>query len=162
MLLTAAARAMGNYRHAKLVLVGTGVNRQNPTLVGLVDALGLRDRVLLCGAREDIPAVYAAVDIAVSASRAESFPNSIAEAMASGLPCIATDVGDVRAIVGNAGIVVPPGDAAAFAAGLERMLMATPKERRAVGLAARERIRSNYTLSDMVDRYFTCFNKLIR
>ena len=67
-----------------------------------------------------MPAVCNALDVLASSSITEGFPNVIAEAMACGVPCVVTDVRDSRNIVGEFGIVVPPGDSDALAAGLCR------------------------------------------
>lgn len=71
-----------------------------------------------------MPAVYNALDIVCSSSYGgEGFPNEIGEAMACGVPCVVTDVGDLAKIVGDKGIVVPTGDPHMLAKGLETMLL---------------------------------------
>jgi len=72
--------------------------------------------------RADMPAVYNAFDVLCSPSVWEGFPNSVAEAMACGVPCVVTDVGDSAAVVGDTGIVVPPGDPDRLAAGITELL----------------------------------------
>ena len=71
------------------------------------------------GFRSDMPDVYNALDVLCSASLWEGFPNTVAEAMACGVPCVVTDVGASREVVGDTGIVVPAGDVTRMAAALE-------------------------------------------
>jgi glycosyltransferase involved in cell wall biosynthesis len=99
------------------------------------------------GIRSDMPSIYAAADIAVSASAfGEGFSNAIAEAMASGVPVISTDVGDARAIVNGTGIIVPPRDPTQMADSIASMLGEMPDGLRSRGSGSRDRILTNYSL----------------
>jgi glycosyltransferase involved in cell wall biosynthesis len=101
--------------------------------------LGLADRVRFLGARHDVPALLAASDVYVSGSWFEGMSLAMLEAMAQGLPVIATDVGDGRTLVdASTGVLVAPGDIAALAAAM-RLLGADPSARAARGSAARRR-----------------------
>jgi glycosyltransferase involved in cell wall biosynthesis len=103
--------------------------------------------LIALGERGDVPRLLNAFDIFVSASAfGEGFSNVIAEAMATGLPVVATDVGDARRIVGDAGIIVPPGDAAALAQAI-KALAADPDRRRALGRRARARVETEFALA---------------
>jgi len=97
-------------------------------------------RVELLGPRRDVADVLAQCDVFVLSSRSEGFPVSILEAMAAGLPVVATDVGGVgEAVVdGETGFLVPPGEAQALAAVLER-LVGDPELRLRLGAAGRDR-----------------------
>jgi glycosyltransferase involved in cell wall biosynthesis len=98
-----------------------------------------------------MPALYAAADCVLSTSAfGEGFPNVIAEGMAAGLPAVATDVGDTRLIVGDAGIVVRPRDAAALAAALDAIAGAGPGERALRAGTARTRIEQRFSLARCV------------
>lgn len=102
------------------------------------------------GLRADMPALFAAADAVLSTSAfGEGFSNVLAEGMASGLPAVATDVGDARPILGATGMVAPPRDPPALAAALKR-LAAAPDERRALGAAARARIEERFALARCV------------
>jgi glycosyltransferase involved in cell wall biosynthesis len=85
----------------------------------------------------------------------------IGEAMACGVPCVATDVGDSALMVGETGRVVPPGDPVALAAAIESLLALPDAERHALGAAARERICTDYALPVIADRYQTLYSALI-
>jgi glycosyltransferase involved in cell wall biosynthesis len=98
-----------------------------------------------------MPAAYNALDICCSSSYGEATSNAIAEAMACGVPCVATDVGDSKLIVGETGVLVPPKNPEALSAGLAVMaerLNESPQLYRAV----RERIESQLSLTALVCR----------
>lgn len=138
---------------AVYVLSGAGLNEGNTELMALVRSLGLRQRVRLCGRRDDMPALNAALDIASSSSWGEAFPNVIGEAMACEVPCVATDVGDVREIMGDTGIVVPARDPQALCHGWEELAALSISDRRALGKRARQRILQRYSLGSMASQY---------
>lgn len=119
-----------------LVIWGEGPLRRE--LTAIRDSLGLSERISLPGRTEDVWAALASVDLFVLPSRYEGFPNALCEAMASGLPVIATDCPEgPRAIVidGVDGLLVPPEDVDALAAALDRLLSA-PDERARLAAAA--------------------------
>jgi len=107
--------------------------------------LGLNGSLIWTGARSDMPAVYSALDIVTSSSSfGEGFPNVIGEAMACGVPCVVTDVGDSAIIVGKTGIVVPPEDPQALADGWRSMLKLLNDKSYSIKEMARARIVSRY------------------
>jgi glycosyltransferase involved in cell wall biosynthesis len=145
----------------RCILVGSGMDRGNGVLVSLVDQLGLAECVLLAGPRDDIPAVMNALDLHVLSSAGEAFPNTVAEAMACGTPCVVTDVGDAALIVGRTGWVVSPRDAPALAQAVEKALSALSALGRAeVGRKCRARIEENFRLEKMVDAYRALWRNL--
>jgi glycosyltransferase involved in cell wall biosynthesis len=129
----------------RAVLVGRGTE-------ALAIPAALAGRVAALGPRDDVAALTPGFDIACLASRfGEGFPNVLGEAMACGVACVTTDVGDASAIVGEAGVVVPPGDPAALAEALSA-LAADPDRRRALGAAGRARVLADYALPSVAAR----------
>ncbi len=109
------------------------------------------------GQRSDMPAIYAAADFAISTSAfGEGFPNVIAEAMAAGLPVVATDVGDSRWIVGSTGLVVPPRDPHGMAAAVRALASEPGTARRERGQRCRAQIEYEFSL----DRAVAAFDSL--
>lgn len=148
--LQAAAYLVSAYPAARFVCVGGGSTAYLAELQESAAALGIAERVIWAGPHDDMPAVYAALDVACSASIGEGFPNVIAEAMACETPCAATDVGDAALIVGSSGAMAPPHDPVALAGALGSLLRLAAEERRAMGQAARQRIVERYSLESML------------
>lgn len=117
------------------------------------DALAPTKGLVALGERDDVPALLNALDLFVSVSSfGEGFSNVIAEAMATGVPVVATDVGDARRIVGIAGRIVPPDDAEALAAAVADM-RDDPQTRRAMGKAGRARIEQEFSLRRCIEAF---------
>jgi glycosyltransferase involved in cell wall biosynthesis len=94
-----------------------------------------------------------ALDIATSSSIVEGFPNVVGEAMASGVPCVVTDVGDCALIVGDSGRVMAPRHPEALAAAWAELLELPDGERLALGAKARERVKDNFSIGSVVAAY---------
>jgi glycosyltransferase involved in cell wall biosynthesis len=140
-------------RHPEAVLVGVGRE---------LDRFGAtQGRCVLLGQRGDVPRLMRAFDVLCLSSRVEGFPNVLGEAMASGVPCVTTDVGDARAIVAETGWVVPPRDSAALAEALGRALAASREERESRGRAARTRIETEFAITAIVSRYVTLYGSIL-
>jgi glycosyltransferase involved in cell wall biosynthesis len=156
---SAFARVAGD---ARLLLAGKGTEPGNHKLSSQIHLGGLGpEQVIRLGDRRDTHRIIAALDILVLGSAfGEGFPNALGEAMACGVPSVATDVGDNAAIIGACGRVAPPRDAQALAEATSQLLTLSSDERRALGLRARERIQKDYSLSTMVKRYSEVYSHL--
>lgn len=160
--LQAAAALAGAHPAVRFLLVGKGVDANEPALARVIAERGLQPNVLLLGERSDMPELTAALDVACSASaRGEGFANVIGEAMACGVPCVVTDVGDSARIVGATGIVVPARDPDALARALGELLGAGPARRHELGVAARRRIETDYSLPAIAERYLALYRQQI-
>lgn len=137
-------------------LIGSGMDGKNTELASSIDALGLSKRVSLLGARSDIPNAMSALELHVLSSRIEGFPNVLAEAMASGTPCVSTDVGDAEWIIAGNGWLVPKEDADALAYAIGDALTElreSPERWQKRQSDCRRYVRSKYGLKTMVDAY---------
>jgi len=146
--LEAAALLAKERKDVRFVIVGDGPDTYREQLRLLSQELGLTERLIWAGARENMPAVYNALDIVCSSSYSEGFGLTVAEAMGCGVPCVVTDVGDSARIVGEEGIVVPPGDPLKLADGLKTMLL---KLHDIKPQLLRERIMSRFSIENMVE-----------
>lgn len=160
--LEAAALLSKSSPHVVFVLCGDGVTWENQELANLVDAYGLRSRVRLLGRHDDMPGLLPVFDIATSASICgEGFSNTVGEAMACGVPCVVTDVGDSALVVADAGVVVAPRDAEALAEGWQRLLALGEDERDNWSQRARARIEDHFSLPVIVDQYQDLFSEVL-
>ena len=141
----------------RLVLVGDGPLR--PALEQKVRDMGLATQVWFAGARNDVPAVLRRLDLFVLPSLAEGISNTILEAMASGLPVVATAVGGTPEIVsdGRTGTLVPPADAGEMARAMGRYA-ADRDLAQCHGREARARLENEFSLSEMVNRYLAVYD----
>jgi len=151
--LQAMSLLAARYGRLRFVCVGDGTPTYSASLKQLAASLGLEDRLVWSEARDDMPAVYSALDVATSCSSfGEGFSNTIAEAMACGVPCVVTDVGDSLLIVGELSRGVAPGDKHALAAAISRLIDMPEDQRRKLGEACRARVISEFGIERMVRR----------
>jgi glycosyltransferase involved in cell wall biosynthesis len=142
------------------VAAGSGVESA-PAITRLLDDLELRGHVHLLPEQTDASRFLAALDVAVSSSYGEAFPNVVGEAMACGTPCVVTDVGDSARIVGDAGVIVEARHPAALAAGITRILELTAAARESLGSSARARIISEFSIDRVAARYDLLYANLM-
>jgi glycosyltransferase involved in cell wall biosynthesis len=144
----------------RFIFAGRNLDRKNPAIGNLVRDLGISDRCHLLGERSDIAAIYRTFDVFLSTSLSEGLPNCIGEAMATAVPCAATDVGDTRDLIGNTGLVFPPHDIDAATAACVDLIGRTQVERDQLGNAARQRIESMYAIKAESSAYARLYREL--
>ena len=159
--LHAAMEVMHQYVDVHCLLVGRNVNLENPVLADIVP-IDLISRFHFVGERSDVPDLMRAMDIFCLSSCSEAFPNVLGEAMALGVPCVATDVGDSRDIIGDTGIIVSPADSRPLASCLAKMLEKSGEQRSTLGRMARARVVDRYALPNIVAQYQTVYERLVR
>lgn len=142
-------------------MVGRGLDGSNEALMRGIEACGLAQRFVLAGERKDVPICLSAIDVFCLHSRNEGFPNVLAEAMAMGLPCVTTDVGDAAMLLGDCGHVVPKQDAAALAQGVARLLQLDPAARQALGRRARARVLAQFTIATTRAGFEAVYQRLL-
>lgn len=160
-LLAAIAQVMLTRPHVHVVLVGSGLESSNPELADALSLLPL-DRLHLLGDRDDVEKLMVSFDIFCLSSWSEAFPNVLGEAMACGIPCVATDVGDARAVLGKVGLIVPPKSPAALAVALLQVVDMPSDALAALSRAARARIFCYYGLQATAKRYLNIYRDLQR
>lgn len=161
-LFEALGRLRASGRPVHVLLAGTGMSLDNPGLAASLAAAGLADTCSCLGERHDVEQLMAGLDAFVLPSvHGEAFPLVLGEAMATEVPCIATDVGDCRLILGETGEVVAPGDAPALAAALDRMLSLAPEARARMGRLARQRIERHFSIDAMGKAYEDLYRSLL-
>lgn len=137
----------------KLLMIGTDLDNNNLELKDLIQKNNLNGNIILLGRKDNIPDFLSAADIYVSSSLGESFSNAIGEAMACGLPCVVTDVGDSRDIIGDSGIAVKSQDYIELSSAINELMNSNNfnllKER------ARKRVKDNYSINYIVKKYET-------
>ena len=143
-----------------LIAVGKNVDENNKNLKESIPDKVPHERYALLGETRNMPKFYSALDLFLSSSEwGEGFPNVVAEAMASGVMCVGTDVGETRRLIGDAGIVVPPSNPTALADGIINILMLSERRRRERGIQAAKKIEIEYGISKVGDRYLELYKK---
>jgi glycosyltransferase involved in cell wall biosynthesis len=158
--LTAIALLRRRFPQLHAVLAGRGMDGRNPDLLRLTAELGLNSQLHLLGERRDVPDLMNSFDICcLSSCFGESGPTVLIEAMACGVPCVATDVGDSAYIIGDTGLVVRRQDPEALAATCTRLL---EQDRQLLGCRARKRAQELFSVGAMVRRYEDIYGELCR
>jgi len=142
--------------NVRFVMIGNNLDPQNQALAKEIQSFaGLSKKMLLLGGQRDIPALMNGLDVlCMTSSFGEGFPNVLGEAMACGINCVATDVGDAAEIVNNMGYVAPIGDAKEIAKGILELLK-NPKNDDQL----RQHILRNYSLQKMTADYGAFYNQ---
>jgi len=147
--LRAMARLAKEWPEARFVCVGGGPEAYLASLKELAQSLGLQDRLIWAGVSQSMPSAYNALSVLVLSSADEGFPNALGEAMACGIPCVATRVGDAEILIGDTGLTTEVGDDSAIAAAVSTLLREPPEARAHRTAAARTRICSTFSVESL-------------
>ncbi len=161
-LLEAAIQATASVTSLRFLLIGRMQEPTTSALTAFCRRTDLGDRVAFLGARSDVADLLSAMDIFCLPSLSEGMPNSVLEAMAAGLPVVATEVGGTPEVVvdGETGCLVPPRDPSALAAALVR-LAGDPQLRTQMGRAGLARVSAHFTLHQMLARYENLYRSVL-
>jgi glycosyltransferase involved in cell wall biosynthesis len=156
--LRAAAQVLAELPSTRFVVVGEGPDRDK--LESLIDELKIRAGVSMLGRRNDMPSVYASLDIMASSSRTEGLPMAILEGMASSLPLVATAVGEVPTLVldGRTGVLIPAENVEVLSSEIVKLLR-NPAEQKRLGTAARRLIQDEYSADRMTADYLRVYQE---
>ena len=153
--LRAAGKLLQDDADLHLVLAGRNLGPDNPVLTDLYANLP-KQRCHVLGERSDIPALLSTIDIlCLSSAWGEGFPNVLGEAMASGIPCVATDIGDCAHIVGETGKIVKARDPVGLVNAVQDLF-----ENPQAGPLARNRITQNFSMDRMIRTYRKLYQSL--
>ena len=144
--LRAAVRLRQEWPAARFVCIGNGPADYTDSLKALAKTLGIADRLLWPGVCDQMNAAYNALSLLILSSTDEGFPNVVGEAMACGIPCVATRVGDAALLLGDTGVVTDVADDVAIAGAVSSILRESPEARAGRARAARSRICSTFSV----------------
>ena len=143
------------------LMVGKGLNNENHELTRMVENNNTLDSFLFMGESNNVNKYLAVMDIYCMSSSKEGFPNVVCEAMAMQVPCVTTNAGDAKNIVGDTGIVVPIKDSSALAIGLKTMINYDTKKKLKLGKLARARIGRNYSIEKTLNQYEELYREVV-
>ena len=156
----AAGLVAQDHPEVRFLMVGRELTSDNAVLMHWIQQTGCADRFVLLGERADVAVCLSAMDIFGLSSRTEGFPNVVGEAMAMGVPCVVTDVGDAAMLVADTGVVVPKEDSSALALGLGQLLTLEADVLHAQGQMARQRIVAEFTIMRARDRFEAVYQRV--
>jgi glycosyltransferase involved in cell wall biosynthesis len=160
-LLSAFALILDKNPNSVLVCCGNDVTLENKVISEQVQKLNISSNVILLGYRNDTPNLYNAFDAYVSSSLGEGFSNSIGEAMSSSVPCIVTNVGDSKSIVGNTGWTVDAGCSVKLAEGMSKAVSMSLTDLSRKGFFARQRVLKSFSIKSIVQSFEHFYLKLL-
>lgn len=159
--LNAAKLVLQTYPNCLFVIAGDGELRES--LEREAEKLGICEQMKFLGFRQDLPEIYADLDIVALSSLNEGLPVALIEAMSSGKPVVATKVGGVGDLVqhGQSGFLAPPKDSAALAEAMKRMLALSPAERIKMGQAGQDSVYPKYHISTLTANIEALYDSLL-
>lgn len=141
-------------------VAGSGASLDNVEVKALFEQYQLdTQKVHLLDQISDMPAFYQSIDAFLMTSITEGFPNVLVEAMASGLPCISTDVGDAKYIVQDLGSIVPLRNAQALADAILAYAQKSEAEKQSLKQATRERVEQNFSIETVSRQYMQVWSQ---
>jgi glycosyltransferase involved in cell wall biosynthesis len=150
-----------DFPYVRFLMVGRGLDQANPDLMRLIEATGFSKRFILLGERADPAACLDAMDVFVLSSCTEGFPNVLGEAMAMGLPCVSTDVGDAALLMGSREWLVPARDSKSLSYKLKKMLTLSLDDRHRLGSQARQRVLEQFSMTSTSQQFFKLYSSLV-
>jgi glycosyltransferase involved in cell wall biosynthesis len=150
-----------NYPNLIFLMIGRDLQKDNTRLMKWINDTGYPNCFILLGERSDIPVCLAAMDIFCLHSRSEGFPNVLGEAMAMGLPCVTTDVGDAALLLGEAGLIIERNSPEALAHGLVELITNSSEKNISLGKAAKNRIENKFSIKQSYQKFTTLYHELL-
>ena len=158
----AAGRLAAKHPTCRFLMVGRGLDAANLELQEQIAATNFPDSFVLLGERSDPATCLDAMDVFVLSSRTEAFPMVLGEAMAMGVPCVSTDVGDAAILLGETGELVPSCNSTALAGAIERLMGKPLAERKELGQKGRERLEKFFSIEAAARRFDDLYSTLAK
>lgn len=158
----AAGQLARQYARLRFLMVGKDLDSNNSDLMQWIGETGYPGRFVLLGERVDVPVCLSAMDIFCLSSRTEAFPNVVGEAMAMGLPCVATNVGDVAVLMADTGVLVPQGNPDALACGVASLIGLGRDYCLKMGQRAKARIHATFTMACARKRFEVIYEDVLK
>jgi len=159
MVIQLASRILNEHKNVWFILVGNNVDKNNKELVDLIIENKIKSRLLMLGEQNLISDLFSSIDILISLSSwGEGFPNVIGEAMCSGLPIVATDVGESRMIVGEYGSIVEPNNIIDAVREINEYIDMDRSNRNRLGLKARDFIIKHFSIENIGTEYYQLYS----
>jgi glycosyltransferase involved in cell wall biosynthesis len=158
----AAGLIAARFPQVLFLMVGRGLEARNFELMQLIKATGVPDRFVLLGERTDPAACLDAMDVFVLSSCTEGFPNVLGEAMAMGLPCVSTDVGDAALLMGSREWLVRARDSKALADKVSELLTLPEEQRERLGAQARQRVAGAFSMNASTQKFMSLYTSLVK
>ena len=162
LLIKAISELVHKTYNIELILAGgAGIDLSNNSLVSDLTDSGILNSTTLMGKIDNPVEFYDSIDIFCLISKSEGFPTVVGEAMAMGLPCIVTDIGDARILLGDNTQLVAPNNLNELLAAIKHFLCMSVDERTTIGTKNRHRIHHHFSLNRMVRRYKELYSNLV-
>ena len=156
-LVASAPAVIRKFKNIKYMLIGRDIDSKNFTLMNWIAKTGYSSHFLLLGEINDVAKYMSAMDIFCLSSITEGFPNVVGEAMSMALPCVVTDVGDIKKLVGDTAIIVEPSNKQMLSQGLCEMLSHNTVKRNKIGLKGRQKVEGEFPLSLICKKYYDLY-----
>jgi glycosyltransferase involved in cell wall biosynthesis len=159
-LIKAAPRVIATYPRTHFLLAGAGKLRER--LQALADKTGCSNRIHFLGLRNDVPVLMAVADLFVLPSLSEAMPMALLEAMAAGVPIVATAVPGVEQVITpcETGLIVQPGDSMGLADAIN-LILTHPESARRMGRSARQYVTDNYSAEKQASEYLALYRAVL-
>jgi len=143
------------------ILSGRGMDHNNYELVEMINSLNLSKKVRLIGTQTNINEIYNALDLHILSSTSEGFPNSLIEALSSGVPCISTNVGDAKFILKDVGWVINPSNPYQLAKVIKKFSGLRESQRAKISESSRNRIESEFSIAILIENYDNLYSEFL-
>ena len=141
-------------------MIGTNINNENKTLIDLIETYELKENIIMLGQRDDIYDIYGLFDLLVLPSiNGEGFPNVLIEAMATEVPCLATNIGESKKIVGKTGWIIEPSNSKQLSSSLIQIFTKINSKNWIIRKKnCRKKVINEFSLDVMINKYNKVWN----